>query len=76
MIRPSLLHGEFYEPLSEDEYNIFDKDCYQAALIRFRCSPLPNAHVSRNYESMLAEELCHGCSHPWNYIVICSLKTI
>lgn len=55
-----LIARAFYEPLSEDDYDIYYRDFYQAALIRFRFSPLQNAHIISNYESMLAEKSCSG----------------
>lgn len=55
-----LIARAFYEPLSEDDYDSDDRDFYQAVLIRFRFSPLQNAHIISNYESMLAGKLCNG----------------
>lgn len=54
------LAGVFYGPVPDNGPAEFDKDVYQAMLIRFRFSPICNGNVVQNYESMLENFLPAG----------------
>lgn len=61
------LANAFYGPVSFNGRYYFDKDVYQAMLIRFHFSPSGNKFVARNYELMLEKPLKPG------YHTLCAL---
>lgn len=50
--RAKRLLSMFYEPTSGADLDLPEGDVYQAVLIRARFSPICNAHVRQNFESM------------------------
>lgn len=69
------LAGVFHGPVPDNGPAEFDKDVYQAMLIRFRFSSICNDSVIQNYESMLANFSPAGF-HSTRALLDCGLHTL